>query len=98
MDSTYRGGGRMTVLKSYNEDTEQWETIVVGKQGPQGPQGIQGEQGIQGVKGDPGEGVSTGGTAGQLLAKIDSDDYNTEWVDVTGGGFTIAPSFLTMGA
>jgi hypothetical protein len=36
MDSTYRGGGRMTVLKSYNEDSEQWETIVVGKQGPSG--------------------------------------------------------------
>jgi hypothetical protein len=24
----------MTVLKQYNEDTEEWETIVVGKQGP----------------------------------------------------------------
>lgn len=34
----------MTVLKIYNESTDQWEPVVVGKQGPQGPQGIQGPQ------------------------------------------------------
>jgi len=27
-----------------------------------------------------GPGVPTGGTAGQLLSKIDSTDYNTQWV------------------
>lgn len=31
-------------------------------------------------------GVPTGGTAGQVLAKIDGTNYNTEWVDQTGGG------------
>lgn len=36
---------------------------------------------LKGVQGDPGEGVPTGGTAGQRLAKIDGTDYNTEWVD-----------------
>jgi hypothetical protein len=41
-------------------------------------QGIQGEQGIQG---DTGEGVPGGGTTGQVLAKIDADDFNTEWID-----------------
>jgi len=30
--------------------------------------------------------IPTGGTAGQVLAKIDATDYNTEWVDQTGGG------------
>ncbi len=66
----------------------------VGPQGPQGEQGIQGnvgpqgEQGIQGdpgPQGEPGAGVPTGGTTGQVLAKINGDDYNTEWVDQTGG-------------
>jgi len=56
---------------------------VQGAQGPQGPQGIQGPAGPQGV---PGQGVPTGGTAGQVLAKVDGTDYNTEWVDQSGGG------------
>jgi len=32
-----------------------------------------------------GEGVPTGGTAGQVLSKIDATDFNTQWVDQTGG-------------
>lgn len=36
---------------------------------------------LKGAQGDPGEGIPTGGTAGQRLAKIDGTDYNTEWVD-----------------
>lgn len=31
--------------------------------------------------GEDGEGVPTGGTAGQILSKVDSTDYNTEWVN-----------------
>ena len=37
--------------------------------------------GTQGIKG---EGVQAGGSAGQVLAKIDSNDYNTEWTASTG--------------
>jgi len=37
--------------------------------------------GVQGQKGDKGEGVPQGGSAGQVLAKVDGDDYNTEWID-----------------
>lgn len=33
-----------------------------------------------------GQGVPTGGTTGQVLAKIDGTDYNTEWVDQSSGG------------
>jgi hypothetical protein len=33
-----------------------------------------------------GNGVPTGGTTGQVLAKIDGVDYNTEWVNQSGGG------------
>jgi len=41
---------------------------------------------LTGVPGPPGVGVPVGGTAGQVLAKINGDDYNTEWVDQSGGG------------
>ena len=30
--------------------------------------------------------VPTGGTAGQVLSKIDENDYNTQWVEQSGGG------------
>ncbi len=56
--------------------------------GPVGPQGIQGEPGAPGAKGDPGVGVPTGGTAGQVLAKQSENDYDTKWVDQSGGGGT----------
>ena len=34
---------------------------------------------VTSLKGAPGEGVPAGGTAGQVLRKIDGTDYNTEW-------------------
>jgi len=43
--------------------------------------------------GTDGGGVPAGGTAAQLLAKIDGTDFNTEWVDpsiVTGNANTVA--------
>jgi len=52
----------------------------------QGPPGIQGERGFAGSTGTDGEGVPVGGSAGQILSKIDGDDYNTEWV--TSGAST----------
>jgi hypothetical protein len=72
-----------------------------GEQGIQGIQGIQGERGEKGepgVKGDTGErgekgdkgdtgiGIPTGGTAGQVLAKASNADYDTEWINQSGGG------------
>lgn len=33
-----------------------------------------------------GQGVPAGGTAGQVLAKVDGTNYNTEWIDAPGGG------------
>lgn len=33
-----------------------------------------------GAQGTAGEGVPAGGTAGQVLAKIDGTDYNTQWI------------------
>ncbi len=40
-----------------------------------------GLRGNKGADGADGQGVPTGGATGQVLAKIDDDDYNTEWVD-----------------
>jgi len=39
------------------------------------------QKGLRGNKGADGEGVPTGGATGQVLAKVDGTDYNTEWVD-----------------
>ena len=39
----------------------------------------------QTTKGDPGEGVPTGGTAGQVLKKASNTDYDTEWADLDAG-------------
>jgi hypothetical protein len=45
--------------------------ITVGASGPQGPAG---------------QGVPTGGTTGQVLAKVSATNYNTTWVNQSGGG------------
>lgn len=42
--------------------------------------GIKGDQGAQGPAG---EGVPTGGTAGQVLTKVDGTNYNTQWSTLT---------------
>jgi len=52
-----------------------------GNDGATGPQGNPGATGPQGVPGIPGQGVSTGGTFGQVLAKLSNDDYDTGWVN-----------------
>jgi hypothetical protein len=56
----------MPRLKYYNESTEEWEYVVVGGQGPIGPAG---------------PGLATGGIEGQILVKVDEEDFNTQWVD-----------------
>lgn len=59
---------------------------IQGEQGPQGPAGATGATGPQGPAGQNGVGVPSGGTAGQVLAKVDGTDYNTEWITPSGGG------------
>jgi hypothetical protein len=60
-------------------------TGATGATGPQGPAGdtgatgAAGTNGTNGATGATGPGVAAGGTAGQILAKIDSTDYNTQW-------------------
>jgi hypothetical protein len=56
-------------------------TGATGPTGPTGPQGVQGVQGATGATGAAGPGVAVGGTAGQVLSKIDATNYNTQWVN-----------------
>ena len=48
--------------------------------------------GASGTTGWTGVGVPAGGTANQVLAKINATDYNTEWVTPSGGGGTTLPN------
>ncbi len=50
-----------------------------------GPTGLTGETGATGAAGAAGEGVPIGGTTGQVLAKNSNTNFDTEWVDNTGG-------------
>ena len=53
---------------------------IPGPAGPMGSQGLTGPQGPAGTPGANGQGVPVGGTTGQVLAKVDGSDYNTQWV------------------
>jgi len=72
------------VVVTINETTHAVAVNV--SYGRQGDQGIQGDTGATGSAGANGQGVPTGGTANQVLSKINGIDYNTQWVDQSGGG------------
>lgn len=76
-----------TNAKSYVYYDGAWVDVSVGSVGPTGPTGATGaDSTVPGPTGATGAGVPVGGATGQILAKIDGDDYNTEWVDNEGGG------------
>jgi hypothetical protein len=60
---------------------------ATGPMGPQGPAGVAGEAGAAGATGPAGPGIATGGTAGQILSKVDGTNYNTQWIN-SPAGFT----------
>lgn len=83
-------------------------TGPIGATGPQGIQGTQGETGPQGPAGNNGatgatgpigatgvmgQGVISGGTTGQVLAKNSNTDYDTSWQDA-GGTETLPASII----
>jgi microcystin-dependent protein len=72
-----------------------WVENIAGIAGPEGPTGQIGETGLVAQASAPaststlwldtdedGVGIPLGGTTGQVLAKIDSGAFNTEWVDI----------------
>ena len=46
---------------------------------------LNGTNGTNGTNGANGQGVPTGGTANQVLAKIDGTNYNTQWITPSAG-------------
>lgn len=77
-------GGVDVVIESYNFpapfDTHAFLPLYLS---------IVGEDGAVGV------GVPSGGTTGQVLAKIDATDYNTQWVNQSGGGAETTNTTIT---
>jgi trimeric autotransporter adhesin len=48
--------------------------------GTDGINGTNGADGAPGTNGTNGQGIPTGGAPGQILVKVDSTDYNTQWI------------------
>ena len=83
---------------------------ATGATGAAGPTGPKGDTGNTGPTGATGPGVAAGGTAGQVLAKINGTDYNTEWIAppvsgapaadgiISGLGITISNLTVTIAA
>jgi len=70
-------------------DVPAFNVALEGPQGPPGapgPAGSPGAPGVDGAPGPAGAGVPPGGAAGQVLSKINSTDYNTQWSVAGGGG------------
>ncbi len=57
-----------------------------GKKGEEGKEGPGGLSGPRGNKGFAGSGVITGGTVGEVLTKLSSTDFDTEWATPAGSG------------
>jgi hypothetical protein len=74
-----------------------WGTGIslIGDVGPAGPQGNPGVAGPKGDTGATGAGVITGGSAGQVLSKVDATDFNTEWINPPSSGAPAADGILT---
>jgi len=79
-----------------NNQLVSFVVTYVGEQGDTGEPGPQGPTGAQGPQGNPGPGVASGGSAGQVLTKVDSTDYTTYWSSIAGGAIIddTAPAHL----
>jgi hypothetical protein len=71
-----------------NPDFPVWLSAIGGGngEGVPGPPGPAGPPGPEGPQGDPGLGVPPGGAPGQVIGKTGPADYQTGWIDMTGGG------------
>lgn len=79
----YKYNGSAWVLD--NNEGPQGPQGPAGADGAIGPEGPQGPAGADGADGADGQGVPVGGTIGQVLAKVDAANFNTTWVNQSGG-------------
>jgi hypothetical protein len=79
----------LAFANGFNGTESQWLASLVGDTGPQGPAGTNGTNGTNGV------GVPTGGSTGQVLAKVNETDYNTQWVTPSGGNDNLGNHIAT---
>lgn len=75
--------------KVYVHTGSSW-IVQQGPTGTTGPTGPTGSTGATGGTGLTGPGVPAGGTAGQILSKIDGSDYSTQWIDDTAGAISLS--------
>ena len=74
---------------------QEWLDSLVGTDGEDGANGVDGTpgvdgtNGIDGTNGVDGQGVPVGGTANQILRKVDNVDFNTEWSDENGSSVIV---------
>ena len=86
--ATGPAGAASTVPGPKGDKGDQGIQGVQGTKGDTGDQGPKGDAGAQGATGPAGPGVAAGGTAGQVLSKVDGTNYNTQWVTPSAGGST----------
>lgn len=81
----------MTTIKQYNTGIAQWETIVVGEQGPQGAQGAQGSQGADSTV------VGPQGPAGITISATAPAATTVLWADTTVNSAPVGPIYNNYG-
>lgn len=84
----------------YTDEGEPPYSLIVhmATEGIKGDKGDKGDQGEQGPEGPAGEGVPTGGTVGQVLAKRSTDDYDTGWIDADSSLVNAVTANMAVGA
>ncbi|MEO7978676.1 MAG: hypothetical protein ABI657_16140, partial [Flavobacterium sp.] len=81
------GGTKVeTGLDTNSDGTLQVSEVTATNYVCNGTNGSNGTAGSNGTNGNNGQGVPTGGTANQVLAKVNATDYNTQWVTPASGG------------
>ena len=84
-DVSATGAGFYTVACYNGTDwlLTQGEQTGIYAQAQAGADGADGADGVDGADGADGIGIPAGGSAGEVLQKIDGTDYNTQWATVT---------------
>ena len=83
------GKGIVSITKTGTSGLVDEYTILYTEGSPTVYYVTNGKDGVDGQDGQDGVGVPSGGTTEKVLAKASGTDYDTEWVDQSGGGGTV---------